>query len=156
MGGRGRGWGADLDCGFFFYLQGAVSGCRGRWALLSPKSLSSQVGSQNDNVPIPQGEGGREGGAGFTHRALRVLPGRRVGGQTALEMGLVNRAVDQNQAGDAAYREALSLAREILPQVRSSSSPLLLLPLQASHLLPHLYFYFYFYFFYSSLDACSV
>lgn len=54
--------------------------------------------------------------------SLCLLPGRRVGGQTALEMGLVNRAVDQNQAGDAAYREALSLAREILPQVRSSSS----------------------------------
>lgn len=47
-----------------------------------------------------------------------LLSGRRVGGQTALEMGLVNRAVEQNQTGDAAYREALSLAREILPQVR--------------------------------------
>lgn len=41
-----------------------------------------------------------------------------MGGQTALEMGLVNSAVEQNQTGDAAYREALSLAREILPQVR--------------------------------------
>lgn len=76
-----------------------------------------------------------------------------MGGQTALEMGLVNRAVDQNQAGDAAYREALSLAREILPQVRSSSSLLLLILLfpQASDLLP-----IALYFFYSSLDACSV
>lgn len=76
------------------------------------------------------------------HHVLRLLPGRRVGGQTALEMGLVNRAVDQNQAGDAAYREALSLAREILPQVRSSSSLLLLLP-QASHLLPVCIFIFF-------------
>ncbi|XP_029355852.1 enoyl-CoA hydratase domain-containing protein 2, mitochondrial isoform X2 [Echeneis naucrates] len=42
--------------------------------------------------------------------------GKRVGGQRALEMGLVNIAVEQNQTGDAAYREALSLAREILPQ----------------------------------------
>ncbi|XP_033476591.1 enoyl-CoA hydratase domain-containing protein 2, mitochondrial isoform X2 [Epinephelus lanceolatus] len=42
--------------------------------------------------------------------------GKRVGGQTALEMGLVNRAVEQNQTGDAAHREALSLAREIRPQ----------------------------------------
>lgn len=41
-----------------------------------------------------------------------------MGGQTALEMGLINRVVEQNQTGDAAYREALSLAREILPQVR--------------------------------------
>lgn len=48
-------------------------------------------------------------------------------GQAALDMGLVNRAVEQNQTGDAAYGEALSLAREILPQVRSNrpcSSPL--------------------------------
>lgn len=48
---------------------------------------------------------------------LCLLSGKRVGGQTALEMGLVNRAVEQNQTGDASYREALSLAREILPQV---------------------------------------
>jgi len=46
-----------------------------------------------------------------------------VGGQTALEMGLVNRAVEQNQTGDAAYREALSLAREILPQVSMQTLP---------------------------------
>lgn len=52
-------------------------------------------------------------------RVLRLclLSGKRVGGQTALEMGLVNRAVEQNLTGDAAYREALSLARDILPQV---------------------------------------
>lgn len=51
-------------------------------------------------------------------KSVFLLSGRRVGGQTALEMGLVNRAVEQNQSGDAAFREALSLAREILPQVR--------------------------------------
>ncbi|CAL8309102.1 unnamed protein product [Lota lota] len=45
-----------------------------------------------------------------------IYTGRRVGGQTALDLGLVNRATEQNQTGDAAYREALSLAREILPQ----------------------------------------
>uniref|UniRef100_A0A1A7XX61 Enoyl CoA hydratase domain containing 2 n=1 Tax=Iconisemion striatum TaxID=60296 RepID=A0A1A7XX61_9TELE len=36
--------------------------------------------------------------------------------QTASHLELVNRAVEQNQTGDAAYREALTLAREILPQ----------------------------------------
>ncbi|CAL8254668.1 unnamed protein product [Merluccius merluccius] len=65
-------------------------------------------------------------GAGGSQRLPRVVgislakelifTGRRVGGQTALELGLVNRAMEQNQTGDAAYREALGLAREILPQ----------------------------------------
>lgn len=120
MTGRSRA-GADLDWGVF--LQGAVSGCHGWWALLWPKSSSSQVGPQNDNVLIRRGGEGRERGRGAglcLMLSLCLLPGRRVGGQTALEMGLVNRAVDQNQAGDAAYREALSLAREILPQVSCS------------------------------------
>ncbi|KAM9358567.1 enoyl-CoA hydratase domain-containing protein 2, mitochondrial isoform 2-T2 [Symphorus nematophorus] len=53
---------------------------------------------------------------GITLAKELIFTGRRVGGQTALEMGLVNRAIEQNQTGDAAYREALSLAREILPQ----------------------------------------
>ncbi len=53
--------------------------------------------------------------------SLSLLSGKCVGGQTALEMGLVNRAVEQNEAEDAAYREALSLAREILPQVRTQT-----------------------------------
>ncbi|XP_077391168.1 enoyl-CoA hydratase domain-containing protein 2, mitochondrial [Festucalex cinctus] len=45
-----------------------------------------------------------------------IFTGRRVGGQAAAEMGLVNRAVQQDQTGEAAYMEALGLAREILPQ----------------------------------------
>ncbi|XP_062419380.1 enoyl-CoA hydratase domain-containing protein 2, mitochondrial isoform X3 [Pungitius pungitius] len=45
-----------------------------------------------------------------------IFTGRRIGGQAALGIGLVNRAIEQNQSGDAAYREALVLAREILPQ----------------------------------------
>lgn len=53
---------------------------------------------------------------GITLAKELIFTGKRVGGQTALEMGLVNRAVEQNEAGDAAYREALGLAREILPQ----------------------------------------
>lgn len=59
---------------------------------------------------------------GFVYPTLSLsvclLSGKRVGGQKALEMGLVNRSVEQNETGDAALREALSLAREILPQVR--------------------------------------
>ncbi|XP_029938945.1 enoyl-CoA hydratase domain-containing protein 2, mitochondrial [Salarias fasciatus] len=53
---------------------------------------------------------------GITLAKELIFTGRRVSGRTALEMGLANRAVEQNQTGDAAYREALCLAREILPQ----------------------------------------
>uniref|UniRef100_A0A4W6D0D2 Enoyl CoA hydratase domain containing 2 n=1 Tax=Lates calcarifer TaxID=8187 RepID=A0A4W6D0D2_LATCA len=53
-------------------------------------------------------------GAGGSQRLPRMV--ETLTWQTALEMGLVNRAVEQNQTGDAAYREALNLAREILPQ----------------------------------------
>ncbi|KAM9385370.1 enoyl-CoA hydratase domain-containing protein 2, mitochondrial [Pholidichthys leucotaenia] len=65
-------------------------------------------------------------GAGGSQRLPRVVgvalakelifTGSRLGGREALEIGLINRAVEQNQSGDAAYGEALSLAREILPQ----------------------------------------
>lgn len=54
---------------------------------------------------------------GFAVAKELIFTGRRVGGEQALHLGLVNRAVTQNQSGDAAYSEALDLAREILPQV---------------------------------------
>ncbi|MBN3314980.1 ECHD2 protein, partial [Atractosteus spatula] len=65
-------------------------------------------------------------GAGGSQRLPRVVgvavakelifTGRRLGGAQALELGLVNRTVEQNPTGDAAYGAALDLAREILPQ----------------------------------------
>lgn len=39
-------------------------------------------------------------------------------GQEAKEVGLISHVLEQNQEGDAAYRKALDLAREFLPQVR--------------------------------------
>ncbi|XP_038622128.1 enoyl-CoA hydratase domain-containing protein 2, mitochondrial isoform X6 [Tachyglossus aculeatus] len=65
-------------------------------------------------------------GAGGTQRLPRcvgtglakelIFTGRRVDGREAAGMGLVNHAVQQNQDGDAAYRRALALALEIVPQ----------------------------------------
>ncbi|XP_012494891.1 PREDICTED: enoyl-CoA hydratase domain-containing protein 2, mitochondrial isoform X1 [Propithecus coquereli] len=65
-------------------------------------------------------------GAGGTQRLPRCLgvalakelifTGRRLSGEQAHSLGLVNHAVAQNEEGDAAYHRARDLAREILPQ----------------------------------------
>ncbi|XP_043941892.1 enoyl-CoA hydratase domain-containing protein 2, mitochondrial [Protopterus annectens] len=65
-------------------------------------------------------------GAGGSQRLPRVVglgmakelifTGRRIDGEQAFSIGLVNHVVPQNDMGDAAYRKALDLAKEILPQ----------------------------------------
>jgi len=44
-----------------------------------------------------------------------IFTSRRFDGQQALEYGIVNHCVEQNDDGDAAYQRALKLAEEILP-----------------------------------------
>uniref|UniRef100_A0A1A7X0V6 Enoyl CoA hydratase domain containing 2 n=1 Tax=Iconisemion striatum TaxID=60296 RepID=A0A1A7X0V6_9TELE len=86
---------------------------------LRTASYSAQMGLIETTRGLLPGAGGSQRlprMVGPTLAKELIFTGRRVGGQTALEMGLVNRAVEQNQTGDAAYREALTLAREILPQ----------------------------------------
>ncbi|KAF6727946.1 Enoyl-CoA hydratase domain-containing protein 2, mitochondrial [Oryzias melastigma] len=86
---------------------------------LRTAAYSAQMGLIETTRGLLPGAGGSQRlprTVGITLAKELIFTGRRVGGQAALDMGLVNRAVGQNQAGDAAYREALSLAREILPQ----------------------------------------
>ncbi|XP_047442995.1 enoyl-CoA hydratase domain-containing protein 2, mitochondrial [Mugil cephalus] len=86
---------------------------------LRTAAYSAQMGLIETTRGLLPGAGGSQRlprMVGMTLAKELIFTGRRVGGQTALEMGIVNRAVEQNQTGDAAYREALSLAREILPQ----------------------------------------
>ncbi|XP_024134155.1 enoyl-CoA hydratase domain-containing protein 2, mitochondrial [Oryzias melastigma] len=86
---------------------------------LRTAAYSAQMGLIETTRGLLPGAGGSQRlprTVGITLAKELIFTGRRVGGQAALDMGLVNRAVEQNQAGDAAYREALSLAREILPQ----------------------------------------
>ncbi|MEE6495571.1 hypothetical protein FKM82_002085 [Ascaphus truei] len=45
-----------------------------------------------------------------------IFTGRQLDGEQAQRVGLVNDAVPQNEEGDAAYRRAVELAQEILPQ----------------------------------------
>ncbi|XP_022614925.1 enoyl-CoA hydratase domain-containing protein 2, mitochondrial [Seriola dumerili] len=86
---------------------------------LRTAAYSAQMGLIETTRGLLPGAGGSQRlprMVGITLAKELIFTGKRVGGQTALEMGLVNRAVEQNQTGDAAYGEALSLAREILPQ----------------------------------------
>ncbi|KAM4739194.1 enoyl-CoA hydratase domain-containing protein 2, mitochondrial [Anableps anableps] len=86
---------------------------------LRTASNSAQMGLIETTRGLLPGAGGSQRlprMVGVTLAKELIFTGRRVGGHTALKMGLVNRAVEQNQTGDAAYKEALTLAREILPQ----------------------------------------
>ncbi|KAI4892544.1 hypothetical protein NFI96_024713 [Prochilodus magdalenae] len=86
---------------------------------LRTAAYTAQMGLIETTRGLLPGAGGSQRlprAVGFAVAKELIFTGRRVGGQQALELGLVNRAVQQNQNGDAAHREALNLAREILPQ----------------------------------------
>ncbi|XP_041646572.1 enoyl-CoA hydratase domain-containing protein 2, mitochondrial [Cheilinus undulatus] len=86
---------------------------------LRTAAASAQMGLIETSRGLLPGAGGSQRlprTIGITVAKELIFTGRCVGGLSALQMGLVNRSVDQNETGDAAYREALSLAREILPQ----------------------------------------
>uniref|UniRef100_UPI0037E81FE9 enoyl-CoA hydratase domain-containing protein 2, mitochondrial n=1 Tax=Semicossyphus pulcher TaxID=241346 RepID=UPI0037E81FE9 len=86
---------------------------------LRTAASSAQMGLIETTRGLLPGAGGSQRlprTVGVAQAKELVFTGRCVGGLSALQMGLVNKSVDQNQRGDAAYREALSLAREILPQ----------------------------------------
>lgn len=46
-----------------------------------------------------------------------IFSARVLDGQEAKAVGLISHVLEQNQEGDAAYKKALDLAREFLPQV---------------------------------------
>ncbi|XP_037325449.2 enoyl-CoA hydratase domain-containing protein 2, mitochondrial isoform X2 [Pungitius pungitius] len=88
-------------------------------SLMTQIAHSAQMGLIETTRGLLPGAGGSQRlprTVGLSLAKELIFTGRRIGGQAALGIGLVNRAIEQNQSGDAAYREALVLAREILPQ----------------------------------------
>ncbi|KAM9435910.1 enoyl-CoA hydratase domain-containing protein 2, mitochondrial [Clarias gariepinus] len=86
---------------------------------LRTAAYTAQMGLIETTRGLLPGAGGSQRlprAVGFAVAKELIFTGRRVGGEQAVHLGLVNRAVPQNQSRDAAYRDALSLAKEILPQ----------------------------------------
>lgn len=53
-----------------------------------------------------------------------IFAARVLDGQEAKAVGLISHVLEQNQEGDAAYKKALDLAKEFLPQVCLVTFPL--------------------------------
>ena len=53
---------------------------------------------------------------GISKAKEMIFTGKMISGTEAAEIGLADYAVEQNEAGDAAYQRALILAEEILPR----------------------------------------
>ncbi|KAF5900553.1 Enoyl-CoA hydratase domain-containing protein 2, mitochondrial, partial [Clarias magur] len=86
---------------------------------LRTAAYTAQMGLIETTRGLLPGAGGSQRlprAVGFAMAKELIFTGRRVGGEQALHLGLVNRAVPQNQSGDAAHKAALNLAKEILPQ----------------------------------------
>ncbi|XP_050413204.1 enoyl-CoA hydratase domain-containing protein 2, mitochondrial [Patella vulgata] len=84
-----------------------------------------RVAASNAKIGLVETSLGLIPGAGGTQRLCRVVgpslakelifTSRRLDGFEARDLGVVNHAVQQNDAGDAAYQRSLELAEEILP-----------------------------------------
>jgi len=46
-----------------------------------------------------------------------IFTGRLIDGAEACSLGLINRVIDQNDAGDAAFHCAMEIAQQIIPNV---------------------------------------
>ncbi|XP_036384734.1 methylglutaconyl-CoA hydratase, mitochondrial [Megalops cyprinoides] len=82
-------------------------------------AASAKMGLVETKLAIIPGAGGTQRlprAIGVSLAKELIFAARVVDGAEARNLGLVSHAVEQNQSGDAAYRRALDLAREFLPQ----------------------------------------
>lgn len=79
-------------------------------------SSSAKMGLVETTLAIIPGAGGTQRLPRMINPAVAkelIFTGRTVDGTEAHRLGIVNHVVDQNDAGDAAYQKALSIAKEI-------------------------------------------
>ncbi|XP_074993504.1 methylglutaconyl-CoA hydratase, mitochondrial isoform X2 [Calonectris borealis] len=80
---------------------------------------SAKMGLVETKLAIIPGGGGTQRlprAIGVSLAKELIFSARTVDGEEAKSIGLISHVVEQNEAGDAAYRRALALAREFLPQ----------------------------------------
>ncbi|XP_040819358.1 methylglutaconyl-CoA hydratase, mitochondrial isoform X2 [Ochotona curzoniae] len=80
---------------------------------------SAKMGLVETKLAIIPGGGGTQRlprAIGTSLAKELIFSARVLDGQEAKEVGLISHVLEQNQEGDAAYRKALDLAREFLPQ----------------------------------------
>ncbi|MBZ3888368.1 Methylglutaconyl-CoA hydratase, mitochondrial [Sciurus carolinensis] len=81
---------------------------------------SAKMGLVETKLAIIPGGGGTQRlprAIGMSLAKELIFSARVLDGQEAKAVGLISHVLEQNQEGDAAYRKALDLAREFLPQV---------------------------------------
>ena len=81
-------------------------------------ATSANMGLVETKLAIIPGAGGTQRLPRLVGPALAkelIFTARVLGGDEAARIGLVNHAVEQNAAGDAAFERAVALAEEILP-----------------------------------------
>ncbi|XP_006253737.1 methylglutaconyl-CoA hydratase, mitochondrial isoform X1 [Rattus norvegicus] len=88
-------------------------------AVINDIASSAKMGLVETKLAIIPGGGGTQRlprAIGMALAKELIFSARVLDGQEAKAVGLISHVLEQNQEGDAAYRKALDLAREFLPQ----------------------------------------
>ncbi|XP_062985518.1 methylglutaconyl-CoA hydratase, mitochondrial isoform X2 [Elgaria multicarinata webbii] len=88
-------------------------------ATINELATSAKMGLVETKLAIIPGAGGTQRlprTIGVSLAKELIFSARVLDGEEAKSIGLISHVVEQNEAGDAAYRRALALAREFLPQ----------------------------------------
>ncbi|XP_053518639.1 methylglutaconyl-CoA hydratase, mitochondrial isoform X4 [Artibeus jamaicensis] len=88
-------------------------------AVINEIASSAKMGLVETKLAIIPGGGGTQRlprAIGMSLAKELIFSARVLDGQEAKAVGLISHVLEQNQEGDAAYRKALDLAREFLPQ----------------------------------------